>query len=192
MTGIAWEVGLLAGLSAAGVDLAEADAVIGTSAGAFVGAALASGHEMERMFATQSEPADTERAAAASEKIQAAWYDAFATGGEDRQKVGAAFGRIGKAYPEPVPRAVRRAVVQARLVTTQWPASLRVTAIDADTGELHVFDPTLACRLSMRCQPAVPCPGSGRSSASTAGYGWTVAWCPRRTPGSPKAMSGWW
>jgi len=36
--------------------------------------------------------------------------------------------------------AGRRAVVEARLVTTQWPASLQVTAINADTGELHIFD----------------------------------------------------
>jgi NTE family protein len=31
-------------------------------------------------------------------------------------------------------------VVQARLVVREWPAALRVTAIDAETGELHVFD----------------------------------------------------
>jgi len=39
-----------------------------------------------------------------------------------------------------VSRAARRAVVRARLVTTDWPAALQVTALDADTGELHVFD----------------------------------------------------
>jgi NTE family protein len=31
-------------------------------------------------------------------------------------------------------------VVEARLVTTVWPATLKVTAVDADTGEVHVFD----------------------------------------------------
>jgi NTE family protein len=41
--GIAWESGLLTGLAEAGVDLAQADFILGTSAGAFVGARLAMG-----------------------------------------------------------------------------------------------------------------------------------------------------
>lgn len=41
--GIAWESGLIAGLAKAGIDVSQADFVIGTSAGAFVGALLASG-----------------------------------------------------------------------------------------------------------------------------------------------------
>ena len=43
--GIAWESGLLAGLARAGVDLGGADFILGTSAGAFVGARLAMGAE---------------------------------------------------------------------------------------------------------------------------------------------------
>ena len=39
VTGIAWEVRVLAGLRSAGVDL-NADAVFGTSAGSFVGVAF--------------------------------------------------------------------------------------------------------------------------------------------------------
>jgi NTE family protein len=41
--GIAWESGLIAGLAQAGVDLAAADFIMGTSAGSFVGARLALG-----------------------------------------------------------------------------------------------------------------------------------------------------
>jgi len=140
VTGIAWEIGVLAGLLDAGVAFREADAVIGTSAGSFVGAAIASGHDMRQLFAAQSEPSDTEIPVAASEETTAAWYNAFAIGGSDPHRVGAAFGAIAKAYPEPVPLAQRRAAVEGRLVTTEWPRTLRVTAIDADTGRLHVFD----------------------------------------------------
>ena len=43
--GIAWESGLLAGLARAGVDLGQADFIMGTSAGSFVGARLALGAE---------------------------------------------------------------------------------------------------------------------------------------------------
>ncbi len=41
--GIAWESGLIAGLARAGVNLAKADFILGTSAGSFVGARLALG-----------------------------------------------------------------------------------------------------------------------------------------------------
>ena len=41
LTGIGWEIGLIAGLAERGIDLAAADVIIGTSAGAVVGAAKA-------------------------------------------------------------------------------------------------------------------------------------------------------
>ena len=41
--GIAWESGLLSGFAEAGVDLSDADFILGTSAGSFVGAQLAMG-----------------------------------------------------------------------------------------------------------------------------------------------------
>ena len=37
ITGIAWEIGLLHGLHESGVDLTDADTVVGTSAGSVVG-----------------------------------------------------------------------------------------------------------------------------------------------------------
>jgi NTE family protein len=41
--GIAWESGLIGGLAKAGIDLSQADFILGTSAGSFVGARLAMG-----------------------------------------------------------------------------------------------------------------------------------------------------
>jgi NTE family protein len=140
VTGIAWEIGVLSGLLSAGVDLRNADVVIGTSAGASVGAAYASGYDIEQLFAEQLATDDAEVAAAPSETTVTAWLEAFRVGGADRAKVGVEFGKIAKAYPEPIPRQRRRAVVQARLVVGEWPAALRVTAIAAETGQLHVFD----------------------------------------------------
>jgi NTE family protein len=43
--GIAWQAGLLAGLEQAGVGLSDADYIVGTSAGSFVGAQIAIGKE---------------------------------------------------------------------------------------------------------------------------------------------------
>lgn len=60
-TGIGWEIGMLAGLVEAGVDLGTADVVIGTSAGSIVGAQLTSGRlTPEELFARQLVP-DTGR-----------------------------------------------------------------------------------------------------------------------------------
>jgi NTE family protein len=140
VTGIAWEIGVLAGLLAAEVDLRNADVLIGTSAGAYVGAAYVSGYDIGHLFAEQLEPHDAEVGTAASEATVTEWLEAFRVGGADRAKVGAEFGKIAKAHPEPIPLERRRAVVEARLVLREWPPALRVTAIDAETGELHAFD----------------------------------------------------
>src|SRR5215203_317444 len=63
VTGVAWEIGLLAGLAEAGLDLSGADLVVGTSAGSVVGAQLTSGAELEALFARQLEPPTGEQAA---------------------------------------------------------------------------------------------------------------------------------
>jgi len=138
VTGIAWEIGVLAGLAASGVDLTRADTVIGTSAGAFVGAAVASGHDLRALAEAQAVPDPQEISVAASQETIAAWFHAFGAG--DATSVGAAFGRIANENPEPVPVHVRRAIVESRLVTTRWPDSLKVTAVDADSGVLQMFD----------------------------------------------------
>lgn len=140
VTGIAWEAGVLAGLSSKGIDWSRADSVIGTSAGSFVGAAVAGGYDLEQFFAAQLVVNENEVPATASDLTMAAWWAALEEGGDDPRKVGAAMGRISKANAEPVPKAVRHQVVASRLVVQSWPARLKVTAIDADTGELEMFD----------------------------------------------------
>lgn len=57
VTGIAWEVGLLAGLAEGGVDLGTADLVVGTSAGSVVGAQLISGTPIEDLYPRPRAPA---------------------------------------------------------------------------------------------------------------------------------------
>jgi NTE family protein len=57
--GIAWEAGVVLGLAESGVGLSDVDHVIGTSAGAFVGARLALGHDpavIAKPYQTREEP----------------------------------------------------------------------------------------------------------------------------------------
>lgn len=57
--GIAWESGLLTGFAEAGVDLSDADFILGTSAGSFVGARLAMGAKPTSLAAPFLAMADT-------------------------------------------------------------------------------------------------------------------------------------
>lgn len=55
--GIAWLAGLTHGLRAAGIDPTRADRIIGTSAGAVVGAALAAGSDLSTLLTPRPTPA---------------------------------------------------------------------------------------------------------------------------------------
>jgi NTE family protein len=57
--GFAWESGLIAGFAQGGVDLGEADFILGTSAGSIAGARLASGIETARLAEALIDPAST-------------------------------------------------------------------------------------------------------------------------------------
>jgi len=82
-----------------------------------VGAALTGGDDLEQLVAAKSVPDPNELPAVASEEVIAAWYGAFTAGASDRLQVGMAMGRIGRAHPEPVPRAARM-----RASVGLWPA----------------------------------------------------------------------
>jgi NTE family protein len=138
ITGIAWEIGVLTGLAAGGADL-RADAVLGTSAGAFVGTALAGGADLPALFAAQSRPATEEPAASLPRAAFAAWVWAYLRGFRNPERIGAGMGTVARRRRPLLDADQRRRIVQARLGTTTWPAALRVTAVNATTGRLRVF-----------------------------------------------------
>jgi NTE family protein len=142
VTGIAWEVGVVAGLGDAGVDLSGADVIFGTSAGSFVGAALASGADWKALYSTYAEGEVEEPQVVAGPEVWAAWEGALNDGKGDPAAVGRGMGKVARELGAKVDRSVRLEVVKSRLVATDWPETLRVTAIDADTGELVAFDHT--------------------------------------------------
>ena len=139
-TGIAWEVGLLAGLAAHGVDLAAADLVVGTSAGAGVAARINSGVSLATLYEQQLAPADGEIVARMGPRAIAGFL--WATGLARRNPLRARV-RLGRmaVRARTGSAAERRAVVEGRLGTHDWPAGqLLITAVDADTGEFATFD----------------------------------------------------
>ncbi|MFJ2646077.1 patatin-like phospholipase family protein [Streptomyces sp. NPDC087420] len=141
VTGIAWEIGVLAGLLEAGVELG-ADAVFGTSAGSFAGAALAAGADLGQLCAAQQAPAVDESTTRAPRLLTAAWGWAFLRGRGDPERVGAGFGAVARRFRPQVSVEERRRTVLARLPTMQWPSTLHVAVTDAESGVLTAFDHT--------------------------------------------------
>ena len=139
VTGIAWETGLIAGLAGLGIDLAAADVIIGTSAGSLVGTDIASGQELEALYQAQLAPPAPEPAARIGwDFIGRLLWDVHTS--RDPKRARARIGRWALAVPT-MPEADRRKVFEARLPTSVWPArALKVTAVDARTGEFAVFD----------------------------------------------------
>jgi NTE family protein len=143
ITGIAWETGLLLGLREAGVDLTTADTVVGTSAGSVVGAQLAGGAPLREMYDEQLADPVGEIAASMTRSMLVTWVATMLLPGrgETRRR------RLGRASvkaagrPGAVSVQERLEVFSTRLSVTRWPErDLRITAVDADTGEFVVLD----------------------------------------------------
>jgi NTE family protein len=139
VTGVAWETGLLWGLYEAGLDLAQADVFVGTSAGSVVAAQLTSGRPLAELFAAQIAVGSGEIAARMSPAALVRFALAMAWPG-DRQRARARLGRAA-LRARTVPEAERRAVIARRVPTEQWPRRrLLITAVNAETGAVAVFD----------------------------------------------------
>lgn len=142
VAGVAWMTGLLAGLAEAGHDITGADALIGTSAGSVVAAQLGSGLPLADLLARQIEPARqaAEIPAEVDWAKMAAELGAGMAGVTSPAEMLRRVGAYAVAAPT-VPEASRRAVIESRLPVHDWPErTLRVTAVDVQTGELRVFD----------------------------------------------------
>lgn len=141
VAGIAWETGLVAGLLDAGVDVRTADLVVGTSAGAAVGAQLTGGTPVEELYARQL---DERHAEIAVDFDIESLVKAMTELNADAQPHSAAHrARIGAfaLAADTVDEQRRRAVIAARLPVHGWTdAPLRVVAVDAESGEERIFD----------------------------------------------------
>ena len=138
ITGIAWELGILHGLAEAGIDLAEADMVVGTSAGSVVGAQLGSGLSLADLYASQLEPADAELGGRLSRMAALKLLPPYVLPGSGRDKL-ARVGRVARAAHAPG-SIDREGVIRSRLPVQDWPArDLRITAVDTESGEFTVF-----------------------------------------------------
>jgi NTE family protein len=137
--GVSWQTGLLTGLREAGVDLAGAEAIVGTSAGALVGALLASGREVTDALISLASLGRTINADGLA-KGDEAFLSAIrrASPAAESQQALRAIGRAAKEATTPAEDVYLG--LFGTLDGIAWPTNFRCTAIDTDTGDLVVWD----------------------------------------------------
>jgi NTE family protein len=138
ITGIAWMLGVLHGLAEAGVDLTQAEVVVGTSAGSAVGAQITSGEPIGVLYDRQLEDPTGEQAAKISLLTILRWTTA-GIGAKSPQQARARIGRMALKQ-RTVPESERREIIESRLNIGTWPdRRFIVTAVAAEDGEYVTF-----------------------------------------------------
>ena len=143
VAGIAWELGVLRGVTDVYPnlfgELITADRIIGTSAGAVVAVQITSGVGLDALYAAQLVPSNSEIEVDFDPEEQRAQLAAATAGATSTEHAGQRLGAFALTTQR-VDEGVRRAAVAARLPVLTWPrAPTMLTAVDAHTGELHVF-----------------------------------------------------
>jgi NTE family protein len=136
--GVAWELGVLAGLAESGIEANEARTIVGTSAGALVGAQVRRGRAAAELAAAQREippPPWTPDPA-----LLGRLMELMAT--EPSPAVVREIAGLALSAPRAMEVAEEGFVsgIRALLGGGEWPeADLRVTAVDCDSGQTRVW-----------------------------------------------------
>ncbi len=167
LTGIAWLTGVIATLQRAGIALADADLILGTSAGSVVGAQLAAGRDLgrlDRFLGNERVPARSallrvygtlpKPDAPAVARLAETWHDAGPTSAEQRARAGAAALRAAT-----MPERAYVALIHAFLLLRRWPGpAFGVTAVDALDGTIRIVreDDRVPIARAVAASTAVP------------------------------------
>jgi NTE family protein len=164
VAGIAWEYGLLKGFLDLGIDLADADVTVGTSAGSVVGATLLQGG-LEAAYQSQLVPIEADDSAMSNFNV-AEFMGVMAQAAQNSsgpQAARAAIGDYARSVPDSVmPEEMRIGMVASQLPSQEWPQQvLRVTAVDATDGSFAVYDNTTGVELARAIMASCSVPGVG-------------------------------
>ena len=141
--GVAWEAGLLAGLADAGVDLSDADRIVGTSAGSIVGAHLARGDTPGDLFTASGTVSSPEGRAPAVDAdalmaIGSAIFDGI-TGARPHEEIVRELGQ--KALAAQTITEEQFVDVVGLTLGLDWPErDYACTAFDVDSGAFVAWD----------------------------------------------------
>ncbi|MFJ9822308.1 patatin-like phospholipase family protein [Streptomyces sp. NPDC101151] len=141
LVGTAWMAGLAHGLRGLGVDLGAADLIVGTSAGAIVGAALATGQDLAHFAEPIGSHSDGPRPPQADPQRMDEVFAVLGAGlppVEARRRVG----RIALDTANPEAEQALVAVRRQLIGTDTWPTERRllIPAVETESGEPVVWD----------------------------------------------------
>ncbi|MCO5973123.1 patatin-like phospholipase family protein [Actinoallomurus soli] len=136
VVGTAWTAGLMVGLRRAGVDPAEADLIVGTSAGAIVGAMLATGGDLERLGTLPRTGTETSGPVVDPARLN----EVFAVLGDRSLDPVEARRRVGRIALAGTGEEEAHRSRMAALTGTGWPdGRLLITTVDVESGERRVW-----------------------------------------------------
>jgi NTE family protein len=165
--GIAWEIGVTAGLARGGLDVRDADFIVGTSAGSAVGAQLALGRDLEELVSRQRQIGTTSAPADSGSRGD----------GPGGEQMAALLAVIGQAMASDGPAEARRAAIGRfalaadalpedqfvaafrYLKSEPWPARFACPAVDALSGEVAVWDIRAGVELDRAVASSCAVPG---------------------------------
>jgi len=152
--GRAWQVGLMDGFARQGINLGTADLIIGTSAGAVVGAQLA----LKQGFGAPPR-IDAAPLVYSGSMVDLATAMARAAQSSEPEPIRAEIGRMAiNAQTISEEASVSRSIF-APFVGQAWPGQLRITSVSARTGQLRIWDGSSGAPLerAIAASTAAPC-----------------------------------
>jgi len=153
--GTAWLAGLAAGLRQAGADLGAADLIVGTSAGAIVGALLAGAGD-PGLLAAAPHPSGVQPDPGTFADVLAVLADPQLARAEAIRRAG----RLAASAPAGTQEA---AIARMRFLAgaDRWPdGPLLIPSVDADTGEAMIWDRHGAASLPEALAASTAFPGT--------------------------------
>ncbi len=182
VAGIAWQIGVLATLLEHGIELNDADLVVGTSAGSVVGASLRFG-VLREVLAAQLDQNQPEASPATEDELPHFSVEEFinmmgaaARGPGGEQEARARIGQAALAAGKGLSETAWVDTIRSLLPAPSWPSGLlKVTAVNADDGGFKVFDAASGAELAQAVAASCSVPG---------------AWPPVRIDGVPYMDGG--
>lgn len=167
--GEAWETGVIAGLTEKGIDLSSADLIIGTSAGAIVGARLASRMSVSNFInaalarADGPSPDHAEHASSGPPpdlSFLARKLEEMGTGKSPEQSIRAEIGEWALKVHPVTSEAQFLASYHRRFPEKAWPSrAYKCISVDAADGSLRVWDASSGVPLDVAVASSCALPG---------------------------------
>ena len=168
--GEAWESGVIAGLTEKGIDLSRADLIVGTSAGAIVGARLASRMPPSEFINAALAPSDApppgqrlgqmSSGPAPDLSFLAGKLHEMGTGSASQQSVRAAIGEWAKKVRPVVSESEFVASYQRRFPEKEWPGrAYECVSVEAADGSLRLWNESSGVPLALAVASSCALPG---------------------------------